>query len=115
MISISETARLTAGLSTAIGEAQASQMGLDKTSAQGLAITNLMDSSNGSAYNVSIGDGPQYQTYNSKGQLGADIVNSTLNTMNSGQYQHRNRISGANAQRASYHFNRDVLGSAYGG
>ena len=114
MVGISETARLSAGLSMAIGESQASQMGLDSTSAQGLAVTNVMDSSNGSAYNLSIGNNAEFQTYNSKGELGAAVVNSTLNTMNSGQFTRGGGGLGV-AQRASYQFGKDVLGSYYGG
>ncbi len=110
MVSISETARMSANLSMAIGKSQASRMGLnDSTSAQGLAVTNLMDSTSGNAFNLSIGNNAQHQTYSSKGTLGADVVNSTLNTMNSGQF----RAGGS--QGASYQFNKGVLGSYYGG
>ncbi len=110
MVSISETARMSANLSMAIGEAQASSMGInDSASAQGLAVTNMMDSSNGNAYNLSIGNNAQFQTYNAKGQLGADVVNSTLNTMNSGQFRR------GGSQQASYQFTKGVLGGYYGG
>ncbi len=109
MMGISETARMSANLSMSIGQAQASQMGLGKTSAQGLAVSNLMDSSGGNAYNLSIGNNAQHQTYNAKGTFGAEVVNATLNTMNSGQF----RAGGS--QGASYQFNKDVLGAFFGG
>ena len=106
MIGVGEIAQIAASSAIDQGHAMANMAGLGSTEAQALAIDTVM---NEPAYQNSVGQsyGPQYGTYTSKGTMGGQVVNATLNQMQAGYGPH-------NRQRQSAAFNRQILSGVYG-